>query len=134
MNRWRWIFPGAVVVVLTTIGGVALAGISDANNSQGLPNISGYVIVRYNETVQGVGLFGAAVKCPGGKVAIGWDAWATNANGGATGNVAYGVLSKNGDPTQATANQVNFGLNADFTQPVNGPGAIHASIVCINAL
>lgn len=35
---------------------------------------------------------------------------------------------------QATANQVNFGLNTDFTQPVNGPGATHASVVCIKAL
>jgi hypothetical protein len=141
MNRWRWAFSSAVVVVLAAIGSVTLASVPDANGvgppesagSIGPPSFSGYMIVRYSETVQGAGRFGAAVACPTGKVAIGWDAWAVNANGGGTGNVALGILSQNGDATQATANQVNFSIDADFTQPVNGPGAIHASVVCIKA-
>jgi hypothetical protein len=108
-------------------------GPQGAAGAKGQAGVSGYVVVRYSEAVQGTDRFGAAVACPTGKVATGWDAWATDANGRATGNVALGILSQNGDAMQATANQVNFSIDADFTQPVNGPGAIHASIVCINA-
>jgi hypothetical protein len=175
MNRWRWAFSGALVIVLAAVGGVALASIPDANGvihacrknstgeirvidsatqtcpsgtvplnwsqtgpqgpagATGPASVNGYEIIRYSETVHGTGRFGAAVACPTGKVATGWDAWATDANGGGTGNVALGILSQNGDATQGTANQVNFSIDADFTQPVNGPGAIHASVVCIKA-